>query len=172
MSSNQTFRLEFIDLIETWKKVKDDEGYPLTEGELLSTLIDWMSRMEHNGLVDDLWQEQVHNSDPAVLAKWIEAGGLIDQQARDSIVLALRGEIKPAHRSGQDKHRDYLVYLEVHDIERQQEKRNHSAAIREYLNRRGGGLPGGVDEPRIKAQYKRGSQLYCPSSKHLGRLSL
>lgn len=114
----------------------------------------------NDGRLDDLWEKWVMSFDPTVLADWVNLGGEIDGQARDAIIRSLRGEITPANRSGQDIHRDYMVYLEVRDIELHQEKHNHSAAIREYLNRRGGGLPGGVDEPRIRAQYKRGSQLY------------
>lgn len=109
-----------------------------------------------NGFLDDVWEKWAMSSDPNVLADWVEGGGEIDDQARDSIVRALRGEIKPTNRSGQDIHRDYMVYLEIREIERRQKKHNHSAAVRDFIKRHGSAL----EEATVKAQFKRGSNLY------------
>jgi hypothetical protein len=111
---------------------------------------------EENGPLDDLWEKWVMSGDPQVLADWIDGGGEIDDQARGSIVGALRDEIKPTNRGGQDIHRDYMTYLEIREIERQRKDENHSAAVCEFIERHGGGM----EERTIKERYRRGSKLY------------
>lgn len=81
-----------------------------------------LAEMVQSGLLDDAWLEYLTTGKSSALAKYVELGGEIDDEMRQTIASHLRGEqhlsdTSGVHHANRSKYwEDYIVYSKVRDM--------------------------------------------------------